>query len=433
LIFILLAGMFAPSPARAEGPAHIVAPGETLSSIAARYHTTVEALVELNALADPDVIVVGQRLVLPATSSPTASPPTTSKTSAVIHVVSAGETLSMIARRYGVPLSDVIRWNGLADPNRLEVGQKIRIALPPVEMDTPLPAGPVERVDVAPLPIQQGDTFAVMVTLSEPASLRASFAGRETPFVEEGTRAWALFGVHPMQEPGYYPLVIRAQPLEPDTAAKAAITLQVLVAAGAFPTYNLVFAPGSEQSALLDPAIVRREAARVGEVFAGRTLPRRWAGLFRIPLPAGTWEISSPFGERRSYNGGPATSYHEGLDLSVLLGTPVYAPANGRVVLAEALDVRGNAVILDHGLGVFSGFWHLSEILVSEGEDVRAGTLIGRVGSTGLSTGPHLHWELRVGGIAVDPMQWATETFPFIPADEQSILPPRHFPERYRD
>jgi murein DD-endopeptidase MepM/ murein hydrolase activator NlpD len=87
----------------------------------------------------------------------------------------------------------------------------------------------------------------------------------------------------------------------------------------------------------------------------------------------------------------------------------VTAPADAIVALAEPLQVRGNAVILDHGRGVFTGYWHLSELRVTPGQRVAAGDLLGLVGNTGLSTGAHLHWELRIYGIAVDPMQFLAE------------------------
>jgi murein DD-endopeptidase MepM/ murein hydrolase activator NlpD len=90
---------------------------------------------------------------------------------------------------------------------------------------------------------------------------------------------------------------------------------------------------------------------------------------------------------------------------------PIYAPAAGTVVLAERLTVRGNAVVIDHGLGLFSGYWHQSQLAVVVGqEEVQAGDLIGFSGDTGLVTGPHLHWEMRLNGIAVEPLQWAQQS-----------------------
>ena len=82
------------------------------------------------------------------------------------------------------------------------------------------------------------------------------------------------------------------------------------------------------------------------------------------------------------------------------------------MALAEPLTVRGNAVIIDHGLGVHSGYYHLSEISVQEGQQVKKGDVVGKVGDTGLATGPHLHWEIRVNGINVDPAQWTWQLIP---------------------
>jgi murein DD-endopeptidase MepM/ murein hydrolase activator NlpD len=89
----------------------------------------------------------------------------------------------------------------------------------------------------------------------------------------------------------------------------------------------------------------------------------------------------------------------------------VTVPTTGVVVLAEPLQVRGNAVIIDHGQGVLTGYWHLSEIFVQPGQVVAPGDLLGLVGNTGLSTGAHLHWEMHIYGMAVDPLQFLAESF----------------------
>ena len=93
-------------------------------------------------------------------------------------------------------------------------------------------------------------------------------------------------------------------------------------------------------------------------------------------------------------------------------GMPAYAPADGVVALAEKLTVRGNAVIINHGWGIYSGVYHLSEINVTVGQRVKQGQVVAKIGSTGLSTGSHLHWDLRVRGLNVDPMQWTRRVFP---------------------
>jgi murein DD-endopeptidase MepM/ murein hydrolase activator NlpD len=93
-------------------------------------------------------------------------------------------------------------------------------------------------------------------------------------------------------------------------------------------------------------------------------------------------------------------------------GTPILAPAAGTVVFSDTLQLRGDTVIIDHGLGVFSAYNHLSTVFVNVGDEVIPGQRIALGGSTGLSTGPHLHWELRVMGVPVDGMQWTQEFFP---------------------
>jgi murein DD-endopeptidase MepM/ murein hydrolase activator NlpD len=90
----------------------------------------------------------------------------------------------------------------------------------------------------------------------------------------------------------------------------------------------------------------------------------------------------------------------------------VRAPANGVVVFADIVPARGNALVLDHGAGVYSTYGHLDGFDVEEGAEVRAGQIIGRVGTTGFSTGPHLHWEVWVNGANVDPLEWTRRTFP---------------------
>ncbi|MFI3272763.1 MAG: M23 family metallopeptidase [Pseudomonadota bacterium] len=113
--------------------------------------------------------------------------------------------------------------------------------------------------------------------------------------------------------------------------------------------------------------------------------------------------VTSPFGVHRVFNNQPKGS-HMGLDLRGATGTPIHACADGRVVLAEELYYAGNAVYVDHGLGVITAYMHLSAFAVKEGDMVKAGDLLGKVGMTGRVTGPHLHLSLYVFGVSVDPL-----------------------------
>jgi murein DD-endopeptidase MepM/ murein hydrolase activator NlpD len=163
---------------------------------------------------------------------------------------------------------------------------------------------------------------------------------------------------------------------------------------------------------LLDAKLIQAEREKLVSFWTQVASPPRWNGRFRYPLADDTPRITSNFGTRRSYNNGPATSFHEGLDFGGGIGVPIYAAADGVVVLAEELTVRGQAVLIDHGMGVFSGYWHNSRLAVTPGQAVKAGDVISYMGATGLVTGPHLHWEIRVQGINVDPSQWVEETIP---------------------
>ena len=143
--------------------------------------------------------------------------------------------------------------------------------------------------------------------------------------------------------------------------------------------------------------------------YVGRNLhitspTKLWRSKFIYPSKA---DRSSPFGVKRSYNGGPVDSYHKGLDFAGEMGSPVYAPADARVLLTgyekDGFVVHGNTIILDHGQSVTSIYMHLSKIDVKEGQPVKQGDKIGEVGHTGVSTGPHLHWGVYLSGVSTEP------------------------------
>jgi murein DD-endopeptidase MepM/ murein hydrolase activator NlpD len=185
--------------------------------------------------------------------------------------------------------------------------------------------------------------------------------------------------------------------------------IDVSVQAGTFDTTRIYLSASTSE--LLDPQSVQSEAAKLAAIWVEGGIDPLWEGQFARPLRP-MWHVSSSFGQRRAYNAGAVSSYHAGVDFGAKQGALVLAPAAGRVVLAEPLTVRGNAVILDHGAGVHSGYWHLWQIFVANGDEVQKGDVLARVGNTGLSTGAHLHWELRVGDVAVDPLQWTQEVMP---------------------
>jgi len=158
--------------------------------------------------------------------------------------------------------------------------------------------------------------------------------------------------------------------------------------------------PPESVNLLTDTAAIEEENRTLAAIYAGFTPQRLWSGPWSLPAQG---DITQPFGLMRSINGGPLYP-HSGTDIAAEAGAPVVAAAGGRVAFAGPLYLRGNSVIIDHGAGVLSGYHHLSEITVSAGQAVAQGALIGRVGATGLVSGPHLHWEVIIHGTRVDPV-----------------------------
>jgi murein DD-endopeptidase MepM/ murein hydrolase activator NlpD len=163
---------------------------------------------------------------------------------------------------------------------------------------------------------------------------------------------------------------------------------------------------------VLAPEVRANEDAFLQTIFSDSAKEQLWEGLFQVPITGTLAVVSAGYGDGRSYNDGPVEIFHTGVDYAAGIGTPVLAPAAGVVVFADELELRGMVVVVDHGLGVMTAFFHLSEIFVSEGDRVTTGLPLGAVGSTGLSSGPHLHWDLRVHGVAVEATRWTTQMFP---------------------
>lgn len=143
----------------------------------------------------------------------------------------------------------------------------------------------------------------------------------------------------------------------------------------------------------------QRAAARRAAGIAGTAPPPSGGGSFSWPV-SGT--ITSPFGWRSNPYGG-APEFHQGLDIAAPTGTTVAAASSGTIILAQWYGGYGNYILIDHGGGYSTGYGHLSAIYVSVGQTVQRGQAIGAVGSTGQSTGPHLHFEVRINGKPVDP------------------------------
>ena len=166
-----------------------------------------------------------------------------------------------------------------------------------------------------------------------------------------------------------------------------------------YPTTQLKVEDKFVELSKADLARANRESRETEGIYAIVTNDMLWDTPFTVPIAGRT---GTNFGHRRVFNGEPRAP-HAGADLRATTGTPIHATNRGRVVLAKNLFFTGNTVILDHGLGIYSLYAHLSQIDVKQGEMVLNGQILGLAGATGRVTGPHLHWGMRVQGARVDP------------------------------
>lgn len=272
---------------------------------------------------------------------------------------------------------------------------------------TPAPdaAGSLQ-VRVTPPEPRPGDVVLVRVPGLVGAA-RVEWDGRPLPlFAAEGGQA-ALVGIDLDARPG----PVRWRVLAPPAAAPLAsgtITLR----SRTFPTQPLTLPKGMVDLDAPTLARVTDERAVLSAALAGSAPIRLWRGSFRVPVEGG--QPTGGFGLRRVLNGQPR-SPHAGFDWAAPTGAPVVAANAGRVALVAEHFFAGRNVVLDHGLGLFTLYYHLDSVQVVLDEPVTAGQVIGKVGATGRVTGPHLHFGVLLGGARVDPEVLLSLT---LPADE---------------
>jgi murein DD-endopeptidase MepM/ murein hydrolase activator NlpD len=249
----------------------------------------------------------------------------------------------------------------------------------------------------------QGSLLLVEVKSAKPlAEVQGDWDGRSVPFwreVASEAQRKALLGVDLEKAPGEYELKVTGQT---ESGEKISCSAQVTVRKGRFATEKLQV---GKQFVEPSPEQIKRaeeESQKLRDIFDRVTPERLWDGNFRMPLDGVA--TGTNFGRRRILNGNPG-SPHSGMDLPATTGTPVRATQRGRVVLAEELYFAGNTVVVDHGLGIYTLYGHLSEIAVKVGDDLEAGAVLGKVGATGRVTGPHLHWGLKVERARVNPLE----------------------------
>lgn len=257
---------------------------------------------------------------------------------------------------------------------------------------------------VYPAEVFQGRSFIIFIASPEAGSAYQARFGDQTikfsPY-EEGLRA--VIGTLPEQKPGDYDLVINK--LAPDGKTEIQSNI-ITVSRRLYPKVSFYLKPAKKK--LLAPDLVTDEWGQIEARLLKESPDKLWSGLFKKPVPGIT---TMAFGTREYVNHRPR-GRHRGQDFRAPLGTRVLAPSRGRVIVAQFFKVFGGTVAVDHGQGIDTLYFHLSKIVAREGQEVKAGDLLGLTGNTGISSGPHLHWGMSVHNVRVDPLQWVQTVMP---------------------
>ena len=258
---------------------------------------------------------------------------------------------------------------------------------------------PTPYVYITPRPAPQGNAVLVIADAPGAGSAAIAWEGEAYAMSAEAERFFGFIGIDALTPAGPRQLSIAVSAPNGDQLLRQETVLDVQ--AVDWPVDDIQI-DGPNQ-ALLAPEVLEADLNTRGPHQRFATPQRHWSGIFDPPNDGG---ITAGYGELRSFNGGPVAEYHSGIDFAGPNGAPIVAPGGGVISWAGQTDRRGNGMIIDHGAGVFTGYYHLSELLKASGDVVERGVPIARMGSTGLATGPHLHWEVVVRGVTVNPIPW---------------------------
>lgn len=462
LAVMLISAFFSPAPVKAQstGLQYTVLEGDTIDSIAAAFHTTPFRIRQINYIADMDYIYPGQHLLIPGFDDVQGE---------VIRVNQPfGRSLLGYFGSLHQPMSLLMRLNFITNADQTWAGAPLYIiytGIPSVKEipvtegltgletavkqgvnswtlaeynnlrgpwmltpntslflpDTTAVAGvqseTAPAMTVSPFPMLQGKTTE-LITNAPPegaalsGSLRMSindslgtdpnYTSVQFPlhfFPSDDGRMIALQGVHRFTRPGLAAMVITTTYPEGSTFSYQENLM--------IKTYDYgVGAPITVDASYIDPAVTIPEWKLIESKVQDAPPQKEWINGLQSPSPS-TGDWISRYGLVRSYNDSDYVYFHSGIDFQGNKSTPIFAAAAGTVVfVAENLEVRGGATIISHGRGVYTAYYHQSQIDVKEGDHVEAGQTIGMVGDKGRVTGPHLHFEVFVGGVQVDPLEW---------------------------
>ena len=240
----------------------------------------------------------------------------------------------------------------------------------------------------------QGGSGLLRLSGDDIAGAAFTFRGARQPFFSRDGADWyALVLVDMNARPGNYELAVHVE----RASATLSFRRVLRIDSADYITQELVLPP--DRSHLADARVEAAEFERLAELTADFTAEPLWDETgFALPSEH---ELSTPFGVFRSMDGGRETR-HTGWDQNAPAGSPIRALAAGVVVFAGPLEIRGNSVFIDHGLGIYSGYAHLSDIHVAVGQRIAGGQVIGSSGNSGRSSAAHLHWEIVGQGFWLD-------------------------------
>lgn len=253
-----------------------------------------------------------------------------------------------------------------------------------------------------PITVRQGECFTVKIPLTDTYNQAiVIFLDQKIKMYQDNEELKVVVGVAPEQPAGVYPLFIKVKDINSE---EQIIDRRVIVEKTVFPTTSFWLKP-AKKKLLTQKDLVADEWGEIEKVLVNEEAEQFWEDKYIVPVN-GT--VSMVFGTREYVNR-QKRGQHRGLDLAVETGTQVMAANAGKVVFAKKLTAFGGTVVIDHGQGINSLYFHLSKFLCQVGEEVGRGDIIALSGNTGISSGAHLHWGMSVHNLRVNPMQWVKE------------------------
>jgi murein DD-endopeptidase MepM/ murein hydrolase activator NlpD len=443
--FLVTMLLISSAPVQAQSsdlPVYIVQPGDTLYTIAQQFNISMDDILAVNSIANADWLSEGDQIKIPGYEGISGQ--------FIPYTVAITDTFESIILEHSVDPVSLIKINHLTSPNEILAGKDIILPVlvttatndettgepsdsltQPVEnSDSSLVSllqtdqafwpsdinqlatkilannnSPIMDLNIDPYPIQQGFTSVIRFTTTPGQKFQFLIDNTVLPVFEYASGSYiSFYSINALAQVGLKDAILQNIS---ENGTSVSFSQNLLANETQYSTDPVIIV----EPELIDPVNTlpeEEELFALGSIITDRDL---WDGSFSYPVDDAC--IRSPYGSIRSYNNGPYDTFHTGIDFGTCASNlNIYAAGSGRVVFAGSWFVRGNSVVIDHGWGIFTGYWHQESIAVKVGDIVEEGQIIGTIGSTGRSTGAHLHLEMLVNDVQVDPMQWMELTIP---------------------